>query len=138
MAQDRDLFPQFTIGQTASRDNTVERQHIEQFARVSGDHNPLHTHEDFAKKTRFKGIIAHGMLTASFISAVIGNDLPGAGCVYVSQSLSFKAPVRIGDTVKSLVTITHIDEKKRLLRLHTQCSVENHVVLDGTAVIYIP
>ncbi|HTO84019.1 MAG TPA: MaoC family dehydratase, partial [Methylomirabilota bacterium] len=99
-----------TLGMTAVYSRTVTEADIVLFSGVSGDVNPVHMDQEFAKQTMFKGRIAHGMLTASFISTVLGTKLPGPGCVYISQNLKFKAPVRIGDTVKARVTVTGIDK----------------------------
>ncbi|MBC6444471.1 MAG: MaoC family dehydratase [Alphaproteobacteria bacterium GM202ARS2] len=134
----RDSFLQLAVSQRAERVNVVSQESIAQFASVSGDNNPLHTDSSFAEQTMFKGIIAHGFLTASFISAVIGNDLPGAGCVYLSQQLRFKAPVRAGDSVRTEVTITAIDAERRRVTLACVCSVGKRVVLEGDALIYVP
>ncbi len=99
-------------GMSAVYSKTVTETDIVLFAGLSGDTNPVHLDEDFAKPTLFKGRIAHGMLTAGFISAVLGTKLPGPGCIYLSQSLKFKAPVRIGDTVVARCTATAIDKEK--------------------------
>ena len=133
-----DPFHNLSVGQSAERVNAVSQESIQQFATVSGDHNPLHMDASYASKTMFKGIIAHGFLTASFISAVIGNDLPGAGCVYMSQQLRFKAPVRVGDSVHTHVAITELDNERRRVTLTCRCSVESRVVLEGVALIYVP
>ena len=108
-----DLAP----GMTALYAKTVTDADIVLFAGISGDVNPVHLNQEFADRTMFRGRIAHGMLTASFISTVIGTKLPGPGCIYVSQNLKFKAPVRVGDTVNARVTITSVAEARgRLLR----------------------
>src|ERR1044072_10032069 len=96
-------------GMSAAYARTVSEADVILFAGVSGDQNPVHLNQEFAEGTRFKGRIAHGMLTASFISTVLGNKLPGPGCIYVSQNLKFKAPVRVGDTVNARVTVTSVD-----------------------------
>src|SRR3569833_2834949 len=101
-------------GMTAVFSKTVTEADIVLFAGITGDTNPVHLDEEFAKPTMFKGRIAHGMLTAGFISAVFGTKLPGPGCIYLSQSLKFKAPVKIGDTVKARVTVTAIVPKGRV------------------------
>jgi 3-hydroxybutyryl-CoA dehydratase len=108
------------------------------FAELSGDFNPVHVDEEFAKTTMFKGRIAHGMLSAAYISTALGTRLPGPGCVYVSQSLKFKAPVRIGDTVVARVEVTGTLPEKRFVTLKTSCSVEGKVVLDGEATLMVP
>ncbi|HEY6334630.1 MAG TPA: MaoC family dehydratase [Alphaproteobacteria bacterium] len=108
------------------------------FAGISGDLNPVHLNHEFAANTMFEGRIAHGMLTASFISTVLGTKLPGPGCIYLSQSLKFKAPVRSGDTVNARVTITAIDRAKRKVTLMTVCTVSDRVVLEGEAQVMVP
>ena len=98
----------------------------------------MHLNQEFAEATRFKGRIAHGMLTASFISTVLGNKLPGPGCIYVSQNLQFKAPVRAGDTVHTRVTVQEVDLAKGRVRLETICRVGDVVVIEGEAVLMVP
>ena len=117
---------------------TVTEADLLLFAGVSGDTNPLHLDEEFARDTMFEGRIAHGMLTASLISTVIGTRLPGPGCIYLSQSLKFKAPVRIGDTVAARATVVEIMPERKRVRLHTTCSVGATVVMDGEALILVP
>lgn len=126
-----------SVGQTAEAAHVVTDADIRGFAEVSGDRNPVHLDEAYAEATRFKGRIAHGMLTASYISALIGEDLPGAGSIYVSQSLSFKRPVRIGDEVTTKVSIEAIDLGKGLVTLATACTVRGKAVLDGQAVVMV-
>ena len=125
-------------GMTAVFSKTVTEADIVLFAGITGDTNPVHLNEEFAKPTMFKGRIAHGMLTAGFVSAVFGTKLPGPGCIYMSQSLKFKAPVRIGDTVKARVTVTAIDQAKARVTFATVCTVGEQVVLDGEAVLMVP
>ncbi len=127
-----------TIGMSATYARTVTEADIVTFAGVSGDNNPVHVNPDFARTTVFKGPIAHGMLTASFISTVLGTKLPGPGCIYLSQDLRFRAPVRIGDTVKAEVQVSEIIAEKKRVVLTTKCSVGDKVVLDGTAVVMVP
>jgi 3-hydroxybutyryl-CoA dehydratase len=105
---------------------------------VSGDTNPIHLHDGFARSTRFGQRIAHGMLTGSFISTVIGTKLPGPGSVYLAQTMSFMAPVLIGETITAVATITAIDEKRRRVTLKTQCLNGDKVVIDGEATILVP
>src|SRR6516162_9624971 len=97
------------VGMTATYAKTVTDADVVLFAGVSGDSNPVHIDNEFAQRTMFKGRIAHGMLTASFISTALGTKLPGPGCIYISQNLRFRAPVRIGDTVRTRVSVTAID-----------------------------
>ena len=126
------------VGMTAAFGKTVTEADIMAFAGVSGDTNPVHLHHDFAASTMFKGRVAHGMLSASFISTILGTKLPGPGCIYVSQNIQFKAPVRAGDTVTARATITDIIPEKRRVVLKTICSIGEKVVIDGEAVALVP
>jgi 3-hydroxybutyryl-CoA dehydratase len=128
---------EITEGMSAVFSKTVTEADIVLFAGITGDTNPVHLDEEFAKPTPFKGRIAHGMLTAGFVSAVFGTKLPGPGCIYLSQSLKFKAPVKIGDTVKARVTVGAIDPKGRVT-FATTCHVGDTVVLDGEAQLMVP
>src|SRR5882672_3356783 len=110
-------------GLSESFTKTISERDIQLFGEVSGDTNPVHLDQEFAKTTMFKGRIAHGMLTASFISTVLGTKLPGPGCIYISQNLKFKAPVRIGDTVKARVTVTAVDQERGRITVATVCHV---------------
>lgn len=125
-------------GMTATYARTVTEADVVLFAGVSGDQNPVHLNQEFAEATRFKGRIVHGMLTASFISTVLGNKLPGPGCIYVSQNLKFKAPVRAGDTVHTRVTVMEIDIARSRVRLETFCRVGDVTVVEGEAVLMVP
>jgi 3-hydroxybutyryl-CoA dehydratase len=125
------------IGMAATRRNVVTRDHIVAYAGLSGDQNPVHLDDAFAATTQFKGVIAHGMLSAGFISALLGNDLPGAGAVYMGQSLSFRGPVRPGDEVVTTVTVKDIVRDKRRVILTTVCKVGEKVVLDGEAMVMV-
>jgi 3-hydroxybutyryl-CoA dehydratase len=126
------------VGQSASYAKTVTEADIVLFAGVSGDTNPMHLNQEFAAKTAFKGRIAHGMLSAGFISTVLGTKLPGAGAIYLSQSLKFKAPVRPGDTVQAKATVTALLPEKRRVTLSTVCTVGDVVVIEGEAVVMVP
>lgn len=117
---------------------TVTEADIMAFAGISGDTNPVHLNHEFASATMFEGRIAHGMLSASFISTVIGTKLPGPGCIYVSQSLRFKAPVRSGDTVTANCTITKLIPEKKFIELETTCTVGGKPVIVGEATIMVP
>jgi 3-hydroxybutyryl-CoA dehydratase len=117
---------------------TITDADIITFAGISGDTNPMHLNHEFASETMFEGRIAHGMLTASFISTVIGTKMPGAGCIYVSQNLRFKAPVRSGETVTATCTVTKLIPEKRLIELKTVCTVSGKPVVDGEATIMVP
>ncbi len=126
------------VGMTASYAKTVTEADVVLFAGISGDTNPVHLNEEFAKETMFQGRIAHGMLSASFISTVLGTKLPGPGAIYLSQNLKFKAPVRPGDTVSATATITDIVPEKKRVVMQTTCSVRNQVVLEGEAIVMVP
>lgn len=126
------------LGMTASDEHVVTAEDVAAFAAVSGDHNPVHLDEAYAKTTRFKGRIAHGMLVASFISTVLAAKLPGPGTIYLGQTLSFKAPVRLGDRVETRVTVSEVFAEKGRAILKTQCRVGETVVLDGEATILAP
>jgi 3-hydroxybutyryl-CoA dehydratase len=125
-------------GMTASIERTVTAEDVAQFAEVTGDFNPLHFDAEFAATTVFGEPIAHGILSAGYISAVIATRLPGPGTVYLSQELKFKAPVRVGDTVHTRVTVADIDRSRRRVRLNTECLVGDEVVLQGQALVMIP
>ncbi len=127
-----------TVGRTAERTHTVVEADIEAFAAVSGDRNPVHLDEAYAAATAFKGRIAHGMLSAAYISAILGMDLPGPGAIYLSQNLVFKRPVRIGDTVLARATVVAVDGDKARATLKTECLVNGKVVVDGEATVMVP
>jgi 3-hydroxybutyryl-CoA dehydratase len=126
------------LGMTAVFGKTITEADILMFAGVSGDTNPLHLNEAYARGTMFEGRIVHGMLTSSLISTVIGTRLPGPGCVYISQSLKFLAPVRIGDTVEARATVVALQPDKRRVTLETVCTVGDREVLRGEALIMVP
>ena len=126
------------IGMSRSLRKVVTDRDIELFAEVSTDRNPVHLDDAYAKDTIFEGRIAHGMLTAGLISAVIGEQLPGHGTVYLGQSLKFMAPVRPGDSVLAEVKVTASDHGRRRVTLETQCVVGNTVVLKGEALVLAP
>jgi len=123
------------IGMTAEFSKTITEADIILFAGVSGDNNAIHINETFAKTTPFKGRIAHGMLTASTISAAIANRLPGPGTIYMSQEMKFVGPVKPGDTVDAVVTVKEINLEKSRAVLRTVCSVDGNVVVDGEAMV---
>lgn len=131
-------FEELTVGQTAAFSRTVSEGDIVAFAGVSGDTNPVHIDEEFAGSTMFGARIAHGMLSASYISTVFGTKLPGPGCIYLSQTLKFKAPVKIGDTVVARVTVRELITEKRRAVFDTVCTVAGKVVLEGQADILVP
>ena len=126
------------VGMKASFAKTITDADILMFAGVSGDTNPVHLNEEFAGGTAFKGRIAHGMLTASLISTALGTKLPGAGCIYLSQTMRFLAPVRSGETVRAIVTVREIDREKRRLTMDTVCQVGGKDILVGEAKLLIP
>src|SRR3954453_15378961 len=128
-------FEELRLGMSATYAKTITEADIVLFAGVSGDNNAIHTNEEFAAGTIFKGRIAHGMLSASVISAAIANKLPGPGTVYMSQNLRFKAPVRAGDTVRALVTVKEIIREKQRVLLSTNCLVNDETVVEGEALV---
>ena len=128
----------FKVGDTAEITKTITEADIQAFAEVTGDHNPIHLDDEFAKTTRFRRRIAHGMLTASLISSVLANKLPGEGSVYLGQSLQFVAPVFPGDEVTARVTVKQIREDKPILKLETICvNQRDEVVIRGEATVLI-
>ncbi len=126
------------VGQSAELVSTVSDEDIRGFAEITGDVNPVHLDDAFAATTRFKGRIAHGMLTGGYISAVIGTRLPGPGVIYISQFMSFRRPVHIGDEVTTRATITKIDPRRALVTLATVCEVGGKRVVEGEAVVLAP
>ncbi|MCZ6764857.1 MAG: MaoC family dehydratase [Alphaproteobacteria bacterium] len=131
------FFEDLEVGMTAAYVATVSAADLDTFAVLSGDTNPVHLDERYAANTMFKGVIAHGMLCASFISTVLGTRLPGSGSVYVKQTLNFRQPVRPGDTVTARATVTELRPRRRCI-LGTTCMVGEIVVLDGEAEIMVP
>lgn len=138
---DRDLHGYYlediTVGMSASYAKTVTDADVVMMAAISGDTNPVHLNEEFAQGTIFKGRIAHGMLSAAFLSTVFGTKLPGPGCIYVRQSLAFKAPVRVGETVWATVTCKEVVPEKRRVVFDTVCTVGETVVVDGEATLMV-
>jgi len=127
------------VGDTAHRTRTITAEDIEQFAEVSHDRNPVHLDEAFAETTQFGKRIAHGMLAVSFISAVLGNDLPGHGAIYLGQDIKFKAPVYIGDTITATVEVIKYREDRRIATLKTTATNQDDtVVAVGEAVTMLP
>ena len=131
-------FEDLQIGQSASVGKTITEADILLYAAVSTDTNPIHIDAEAAKASLFGERIAHGMLSAGLISAVLGTRLPGPGAVYVSQTLNFRAPVRIGDTVEVTVTVAELDPERQRARLACICRVGAAVVLDGEALVKVP
>lgn len=132
------FFEDLRVGMRESYRKQVKSSDVVGFAEISGDRNPIHLSEHFAAKTPFGGRIAHGLYTASLVSAVIGTRLPGPGAIYMSQTLKFLAPVRIGDTVEASVEIVELSEKGNRAKLACQCKVGETVVLEGEALVKIP
>jgi 3-hydroxybutyryl-CoA dehydratase len=131
-------FEDLSVGMTERLAKTVSSSDVVGFAEVTGDRNPIHLSEHFAATTPFGTRIAHGLYTASLISAVLGTRLPGPGAVYVSQTLNFRAPVKIGDTVKVAVAVTELIPEKFRARLSCTCTVGGETVLDGEALVKVP
>lgn len=127
------------IGDKASFEKTITETDVYMYAGITGDLNPAHINEEYAKDTMFKGRIAHGMLTAGLVSAVLGMKLPGPGTIYLKQDLKFTAPVRIGDTIKAEVEVEEMITEKNRLVLKTTCTNQNgDIVLDGKATVMPP
>ncbi|WP_332675086.1 MaoC family dehydratase [Aromatoleum sp.] len=131
-------FEDLHVGMSTSLGHTVTDADILMFAGISGDTNPVHLDDEFAQSTMFGARIAHGMLSASFISAVFGTKLPGPGCIYLAQSLKFKAPVKVGDTVVARVTVLELIPEKRRVLFDTVCTVAGKPVLEGQAELLVP
>lgn len=132
------FFEDLEIGMRGTVSRTITETDLRNFSGVSGDTNPMHLNEEFARETPFGGCIVHGMLTASLISAVIGTKMPGPGCIYMSQTLTFLAPVRVGDTVYAVVTVKALMPEKKRVLFDTRCHVRDMVVIDGEALIKVP
>ena len=131
-------FEDLKLGMRETLRKTVENEDVIGFAELSGDHNPIHLSDHFARNTRFGARIVHGLYTASLISAVIGMRLPGPGAVYISQTLNFRGPVKIGDVIEVNVEVIELIEKGRRVRLKCECLVDGKVVLDGEGVLSAP
>lgn len=131
-------FEELEVGMSAVYSRTITDTDLRNFSGVTGDTNPMHLNEEYAGATVFKGCVVHGMLSAGLLSTVIGTRLPGPGCVYVSQSLSFKAPVYVGDTVYAKAVISELFPEKRRAKLRTYCLVKDKIVLEGEAVVQLP
>jgi len=131
-------YEQLEVGMQAGFEKTVTQNDVERFGDISGDLNPAHFDEEYARGTRLKGRVVHGMLTASLVSAVLGTQLPGPGCLFVSQTTDFKAPVRSGDSVSVQATIVRLDDKRQFAEFETRCMVEETTVLEGSALVWVP
>ncbi|MGG5810737.1 MaoC family dehydratase [Falsiroseomonas sp. CW058] len=132
------FFEDLSVGQKASFGKTITEADIVLFAAVTGDTNPMHLNEEYAKGSIFGERIAHGMLAAGLITKVMGTQLPGPGTIYMSQSLRFRKPVRIGDTVTATVEITALNAEKHRATLRTVCCVKGEPVLEGEALVAVP
>ena len=126
------------VGMEASHSKRITHDDIQSFADISGDNNPVHLCDDFASGTVFKERIAHGILTASLLSTVLGTKLPGPGAIYISQSLNFRAPVKINDEVVAVARISDLLPEKKRVIFTCDCRVDGKTVLDGEAVILVP
>ena len=131
-------FEDLAVGMKETYAKLVKSSDVVGFAELTGDRNPIHLSEHFAVKTPFGGRIAHGLYTAGLISAVIGTRMPGPGAIYLSQTLSFKAPVRIGDTVDASVEVVELIVRGHRARLACRCKVGDVLVLDGEALVKVP
>lgn len=131
-------FEDLSEGQSAEMTRVATVEVTKAFADLSGDHNPIHVDEEYAKTTPFGGAIAHGMLSAAYISAVLGQKLPGAGAVYLGQTLRFRRPVRMGDSVTARVTVKSMDAERGHVTFTTVCEVNGKVVVDGEATVIVP
>ena len=138
MSQEGYFIEDLKVGQTAEFTKEVTEDLIVSFAEVSGDNNPVHLDAEYAAGTQFKERIAHGMLSAGFISTVVGTKLPGPGAIYMSQNLQFRAPVKIGDVVTAVGTVKEVDEKRRRVTIETICTVGETTVIKGEALVMVP
>lgn len=129
---------ELTVGMGAQSSKIIEESDIESYAKLSGDVNPVHLNEEYAKTTRFKSRIAHGMLSAGFFSALFANELPGPGAIYIRQNLEFKYPVYLGDKVDAHIEVKEINDKTNRVVFLTQCKVGERLVIDGEAEILLP
>jgi 3-hydroxybutyryl-CoA dehydratase len=132
------FFEDLHVGMEASIAHIVSREAIQAFADLSGDNNPIHLDEDYAKETPFRRPVAHGILSASYISAIFGTKLPGPGSIYISQTLNFRAPVHIGDHVIATVRLSDLIEHRKRAIFTCACSVGDKIVLEGEAVLMVP
>ena len=129
----------FKVGDSASISKKFTENEVLTFAEISGDHNPIHIDPQFAASSQFKRQIVHGMLTAGLISAILGMQLPGPGCIYLKQELNFRAPVFFGDTITATVTVSKLREDKPIITLTTNCMNQDGIlVLDGNAILMYP
>jgi 3-hydroxybutyryl-CoA dehydratase len=132
------ILEELHVGMTAVKPILVTEQRIQQFAEASDDFNPVHMDEAFASKTAYRGRIAHGLLSASFGSAVVGTILPGAGAIYISQTLQFHAPVRIGDEVEVRISVVSVDQESARVELDCEGFVDGKLIMGGVATVRVP
>lgn len=132
------FFEDLQVGQSASVEKIIADEDVQKFGDISLDRNPVHFDEEYAKTTRFGGRIAHGMLTASLLSGLFGNTLPGPGCIYLSQTLKFKAPVKLGATAVATVTVKALDAERKRAVMDCVCRVGDTVVIEGEALLMVP
>lgn len=132
------ILEELSPGMSAELQVEITEDRILRFAEASGDFNPLHIDEDYAAASPYRGRVAHGLLSASFVSAVVGTILPGPGAIYLGQTLNFHKPVRIGDLVTARVTVSTIDPASARVTLRTECLVDDEPVLEGEATIRVP
>ena len=132
------FFEDLAVGMMGEYGRVITQAEVARFAELSGDFNPLHFSPEFAQGTIFKTPIVHGMLTASMISTVIGSRMPGPGCIYISQELRFKGPVRAGDYVTARAVVETLHPEKKRVTFRTTCSVGDKLVIDGQALIQVP
>ena len=138
MTEKYEIRKDFKVGEKADVTKEITEKDINLMAELTGDFNPIHIDEDFAKKTRFNGRIAHGVMSAGLISAVLGMHLPGPGAIYLGQTLKFLNPVRVGDTVKAEAVVTKWRPEKKILHLDTLCSNQDgEPIVEGEAVLLI-
>ncbi len=131
-------FEDLSVGMTHQTEHVITEDDIELFAQVSGDRNPLHMDEEFAKQTPFGQRIAHGALTASYISGILGNDLPGPGSIFVGLNMRFRRPVFIGSHVTVKVEVTEMKERGNRVTLKVSCSVDGKAAISGEAMVMVP
>ncbi len=132
------ILDELSVGMMAEKPVTITEARIQAFAEASDDFNPVHMDEAFASKTAYRGRIAHGLLSASFGSAVVGTILPGAGAIYLSQTLAFHKPVRIGDIVVARITVAAVDEVSARVTLTCAGYVGEDMIMDGEAIVRVP
>ncbi|WP_300375996.1 MaoC family dehydratase [Henriciella sp.] len=131
-------FEDLSVGMSHERTHTITAEDIDLFAKVSGDHNPIHVDDEYAKNTPFGQRVAHGALTASYISGILGNDLPGPGAIFTHLEMRFRRPVFIGDTVTARAEIIETIERGKRATLKITCSVNGKVVVGGEAKVMVP